>query len=135
MRTAAGIILIILGSFSFMIPTSVIDAIAWDRATSYWDYFDIQYAMSMDWLIPAYFLLIALFVGAGICTLVKRYYVWAFSGAVSLILAGIILAAFSLLPNDSPLDRALAGILMGMLYAIPGLIAVISLVDRADEFR
>lgn len=133
MRKAAGIMLIIFGGLSFMVPSRIVGVIAWVRASSIEEWLDIQLEMNTGMLLTALLLTIVI-VGGGICTLVKRYYGWAFSGAVCLILAGITVAAFWSLDLE-PIGGALAGVLMGVLYAVPGLLAVIFLVERKGEFQ
>ena len=125
MRKAAGILLIVFGLLSSVeIPGGVVNAIAWGRATSIEEFIRIQLDMGAQ-MVLAGILLLVLIVGGGICALRKKAYWWAFSGAVCLIFAGIIAAAF---------QSYAAGVIIGGLYILPGLLAVIFLVKRKDEF-
>ena len=131
MRKAAGIMLIILGLVSWQVPAQVVNTIAWGRATSIEDFVRISSEMGTPMVLTG-LLLIVLIVGGGICALRKRAYWWALSGAVCLIIAGIILGAFW--PHFNDPGGRLAGVLMGVLYALPGLLAVIFLEKRKGEF-
>lgn len=124
--------MIIFGVLSVIIPGHIVNVIAWERATSIEEFIAIQFDMNTQMLLAG-LLLIVLIVGGGICTLVKRCYWWAFSGAVFLILAGITAAAFWSYGLD-PVSGALAGAIIGVLYALPGSLAVIFLVKRKGEF-
>jgi len=132
MRKAAGIMLIILGLVSWQVPAQIVNSIAWERATSIEDFVRISSEMGTP-MVLAGLLLIALIVGGGICALRKKAYWWALSGAVCLILAGITLGAFWPHFGD-PVGGRLAGVLMGVLYALPGLLAVMFLEKRKSEF-
>jgi len=133
MRKAAGIMLIILGLVSWQVPAQIVNAVAWERATSIEDFVRISSEMATP-MVLAGLLLIVLIVGGGVCALRKKAYWWALSGAVCLILAGITLGAFWPHFHD-PVGGRLAGVLMGVLYAVPGLLAVIFLVKREGEFQ
>ena len=133
MRKAAGIMLIVFGALSLIVTGTVQDVIAWEGATSIEEFASIRFDMGVQ-AVPAELLLIALIVGGGICTLLKKVYWWAFSGAFCLVLAGITGAAFYASRHAS-LDGALGGMMTGGLYALPGLLAVIFLAIRKGEFR
>lgn len=131
MRKAAGIMLIILGLFSWQVPTQVVNTIAWGRATSIEDFVRISSEIGTP-LFPISLLLVVVIVGAGISALRKRARWWALSGAVCLIIGGIILGVFW--PHFGDPAGMLAGVLVGMLFAIPGLLAVVFLEKRKAEF-
>ena len=131
MRKAAGIILIILGLFSWQVPAQVVNTIAWGRATSIEDFVRISSEMGIPMVLIGV-LLVVVIVGAGISALRKRAYWWALSGAVCLIIGGIVLGVFW--PHFGDPAGMLAGVLVGMLFALPGLLAVIFLEKRKGEF-
>ena len=114
MRIAAGIMLIILGIASLAVPVSVAEMIAQTRTDSYEDFLELAFSlMTSPWAAIAASVLLGLIVGGGICALRKKAWGWAFSGAICSMIA------------------------MGfyhVLFALPGLLAVIFLLKRKGEF-
>jgi uncharacterized protein YjeT (DUF2065 family) len=109
MRIAAGIMLIVRGIASVIVPEQVAEMIAQTRAGSY-EYF----LRTSTWVVPAGLVLLVFIVGGGICALRREAWGWAFSGAICSMIA--------------------MGFLWGLL-AIPGLLAVIFLLKRKGEFQ
>jgi hypothetical protein len=125
MRIAAGFILIIWGTAGF--ASGLTDLLLWwSRVT--------------PWKVVILALLVVT-VGGGISAIRKRPYWWAFSGAVGLVLAGIIAAAFQwqytwfLTSVVDPAIRVLMAAAAASAYGIPGLLALIFLAKRKGEFQ
>ena len=90
-------------------------------------------------------LLVVLISGGGICALTKRCYWWALSGAICLICTAIIAAAFwseTFLVGYHTFNREYFAAFMadftariGVLYVVPGLLALIFLVISKGQFQ
>ncbi|OGN97243.1 MAG: hypothetical protein A2Z77_06670 [Chloroflexi bacterium RBG_13_51_36] len=100
----------------------------------------VRAATASDWALAG-LPLIGLIVGGGICTVVKRGYWWAFSGAIGLLVAGSIFAAFYLAARcyaiDGYVDPAIQVLRIGAsvgFYNAPGLLALVFLVKKKGEF-
>lgn len=125
MRIAAGFILIIWGTAGF--ASGLVDLLLWWSRVTPWKVVILA--------------LLVLTVGGGISAIRKRPYWWAFSGAVGLVLAGIISAALQwqytwfLTPVIDPAIRVLMTAAAGSAYGIPGLLALIFLVKRKGQFQ
>ena len=123
MRVVAGILIIVLGVFSFIVPSAVADAIAWGRATSFDEWIHIRTDIGVQMALPT-LLLIVLIVGGGICALTKKAYRWAVSGAIASVVGGIAL-----------LLTTVGSAYLGVMYTPIAVLALVLLVKRKDEFR
>ena len=124
MRIAAGFILIIWGTAGFAMGMA--DLLLWG-----------SHVTPLKVVILAILLLA---VVGGISAARKSSCWWAFSGAMGLVIAGIISAAWqwqyawSLVPAIEPASRLLMAAAAGCAYGIPGLLALIFVVMREAEF-
>ena len=128
MRTAAGILIILLGIFSFLAPTGVADAIALERALAIGgvDIIERVAAIRADintQTILVVILLQVLIVGGGICTLIRRDYWWAFSAAICSLVAGAVMHRLQTV-----------GSVYSFIYIPIAVLAIILLVNRREEF-
>jgi hypothetical protein len=123
MRRAAGILIIVLGVLSFMIPGAVADAIAWGRATSWDEYFSIRQDIGVQIALPT-LLLIVFIVGGGICALRKKVYWWALSAAIASVVGGITLFL-----------TTVGSAYFGMMYTPIAVLALVLLVKRRQDFK
>jgi hypothetical protein len=115
MRKAAGIMLIITGIASVVVPGQVAEMIARTRAGSYEEFLDLSFSLATSSeAMFATLVLLVLIVGGGICALRKEAWGWALSGAICSMIAMGFYAPF---------------------FALPGLLAVIFLVKRKGEFQ
>lgn len=73
MRIAAGILLIVLGILSVLVPASIADMVAWARAASFEECFVIRRGMDVQIAFPS-LLLMVFVVGSGISALKKTAY-------------------------------------------------------------
>lgn len=125
MRIAAGFILIIWGTAGF--ASGLVDVLLWRSRVTPWE--------------AVILALLVMTVGGGISVIRKGPYWWAFSGALGLVLAGIISAALQweytwfLTPVSRPAIRLLMAAAAGSAYGIPGLLALIFLVRRRGQFQ
>lgn len=113
MRKAAGIMLIITGIASVVVPGQVAEMIARTRAGSYEEFLELSWSLSTS-LVPLGLALLALIVGGGICALMKKAWGWALAAAICSMIAMGFSAVF---------------------FALPGLLALIFLIKRKGEFQ
>jgi len=119
MRIAAGFILIIWGTAGFAL--GMVDLLLWGSTVT-----------PLKVIILAILLLA---VVGGISAARKRTYWLAFSGAIGLVLTGIISAAWRYTSSSiDPAVRVSMAAAAGSAWAIPGLIALVFLVAREAEF-
>lgn len=124
MRIAAGIILIVIGVCSVVLPIKIADVLALNVVESSWGV-----------LLLGLFLMV-LIIGGGIWALVKKGWGWAFSGAICSVLVGLtytIVDLFNLSPA-APFAFALGYASIGILIGLIGILAVIFLVKSKGEF-
>lgn len=122
MRIAAGILIIVLGVLSFMVPAAVADTIAWQRATSWDEYVSIRLDIGVQMALPT-LLLIILIVGGGICALRKKVYWWALSAAIASVVGGITLFL-----------TTVGSVYFGLIYLPIAVLALVLLVKRRRDF-
>jgi hypothetical protein len=152
MRIAAGIMLIVFGALSGIVPARVADIGFWVPFSTF-DFLeklvirivlalgDFLQAIQLDQGIQAIIvgaLLVVLISGGGICALAKRYYWWAFSGAICLICTGIIAAAFcsyDFLCSHFHEYGAYWSVGIGVPCLLPGLLALIFLLKSKGQFH
>lgn len=123
MRIAAGILMILLGVFSFLAPTGAADAIALARADTIEEFVSIRLDINTQTILVV-LLLQVLIVGGGICTLLKRAYWWAFSAAIGSVATGIVMHRLHTV-----------GSVYSFLYVPIAFLALILLVNRKGEFQ
>lgn len=112
MRIAAGIMMIIAGLPSSVVPYSLVNDMAWRLADSP----EAAYSFITRWsglTMFLFFVILVLTIGGGICALRRKAWGWALSGAICCMIAGAFI--------------------MGLLV-VPGLLAVIFLAKRKGEF-
>jgi hypothetical protein len=153
MRIAAGIMLIVFGALSGIVPARIADMGFWVTYSTFdssghligliiWHLRNFLMAIQLDQGIQTIIvgiLLVVLISGGGIYALKKRYYWWAFSGAICLLCTGIIAGAlctyyfvgFHFHEHAAPY----LGISIGVLCLLPGLLALIFLVKSKGQFH
>lgn len=123
MRKTAGILMIILGVFSVMVPGSIADMIAWARAASFEEFRAIRTGMDDQIAFPS-LLLMVFIVGSGISALKKKSYWWALSGAIISVIGGITLFMTTVM-----------GSYFGLIGTPIAVLALVLLVSRRGEFE
>ncbi|MFO7995603.1 MAG: hypothetical protein R6U93_00420 [Dehalococcoidia bacterium] len=123
MRIAAGILLIVLGVLSVVVPASIADMIAWTRAASYEQFLVIRRGMDMQIAFPS-LLLVLFIVGSGIYALRKKAYWWALSGAILSVIGGITLFM-----------TTVGGAYFGIIITPISVLALVLLVTRREDFK
>jgi hypothetical protein len=153
MRIAAGIMLIVFGALSGIVPARVADIAFFVPFSTFdfsghltrliiWALGNFLQAIQLDRGIQTIIvgiLLVVLISGGGICALAKRCYWWAFSGAICLICTGIIAAALwiydFLCSHFLVHAAAYLGVSIGVLFLLPGLLALIFLRKSKGQFH
>ena len=90
-----------------------------------------------DIFVPLSVLSLGLPLAGGICALKKKAYWWALSGAICSVLVAFTFTITSLLTFPGPLHSGasvLGASLLGIIFIIMGILAIIFLTMRKDEF-
>ena len=136
MRKAAGIMLIVVGFLSFAVPHGLIEEVGLRLIDSTESL--ASFMMSASGFIVLSSLVFAVWtIGGGICALIKKSWWWALSGAIGCVIGGVIYATLSLLmipPIYSTVAGALGAAFIGTIGMIPGILAIIFLIKRRDNF-
>jgi len=129
LRIVVGVLMIILGFLSLGVLGMVVSAVATTRTVSYGTYEAVS--------VYAGLFLIALISGGGICALLKRGWRWAISGAIGIMFMGLAYMIFApiVVPAGDPVANALVSATIGGFVALIGLLSVVFLRKRREEFR
>ena len=127
MRKAAGILMIIVGCTLPAISAYLYEMLG-------------ETANSIS--IPLGFVLLGLIIGSGVCAFKKRHWGLALAGAICALCVAVTLAITSLLTFPIPFsyythpDAALFGAsILGIIFILMGILAVVFLTKRKYEFE
>lgn len=132
MRKAAGILMILLGIVSASTPLMIAQSLG----------LTIEEIFVARWIGYSGLFLLSLIVGGGICAFIKKAWWWALSGAICSVLVGITYIIFLPLslptppPHYSyPATSVVGSALLGVLFTLMGILAIIFLIMRRGEFE
>ena len=136
MRIAAGIMMIVVGFFSFVVPQGLTEEVGLRISGSTGDLASFMMASSGS-IVFSSIIFAVLTIGGGICALAKKSWWWALSGAICCVILGVIDAMISLLripPFYHNVAGAVGASLIGVIGIIGGILAVIFLIKRRGIF-
>lgn len=137
MRIAAGIMTIVVGLLSFIVPQGLTQEVGLRLSASTGDLASFMMGAS-GFVIFLSLVFAILTIGGGICALAKKSWWWALYGAIGCVILGVVDAIRSLLMIP-PLYHNVAGALgvaiIGLLSMIAGILAIIFLIERKTVFE